>query len=244
MPKRLVLFDIDETITYSDGAGRRAVSFALSKLLSVPPEATHISMSGKTDPQIMHEILENSGFPVEGREEKFKEWVEIYLRALESEIDKPNTYNLHEGAKEIIERLHDHEDAYLGLLTGNIERGARLKLGVFDLNSYFPIGAFGSDNHDRMELPAIAHARAEEHYGQEFTADQVVIIGDAENDIKCAKGYGAVSLAVNTGKTTREQLESLNPDFLFPSLSNMDEILTAIFADRVKALSRPPAKLG
>jgi phosphoglycolate phosphatase len=237
MAKRLVLFDIDETITYSDGAGRRAVSFALSKLLNVSPEATRISMSGKTDPQILHEILENSGYPLEERDAKFHEWTEIYLGALESEIQKPNTYNLHNGVKEIILHLHDNEDAYLGLLTGNIERGARLKLGLFDLNSYFPIGAYGSDNHDRMALPAIAHARAEEHYCEKFTPDQIIIIGDAENDIKCAKGYGAVSLAVNTGKTTREQLESLKPDFLFPSLANMDEILTAIFADHAKALS-------
>jgi phosphoglycolate phosphatase len=228
--KRLVLFDIDETLIYSDGAGRRAVSGAIAKLFKVPPEAAQVSMSGKTDPQILHEILTNAGMSEAEYQERVPEFTEVYLQALERELESANTYKLHMGVCELINELDRHEHALLGLLTGNIERGARLKLQRFDLNKYFPVGAYGSDAMDRMALPEIAKQRGEKHYGQSFEPGQLVIIGDAENDIRCAKGFGAKSLAVNTGRTTREQLAALSPDYLFSSLVDTQAILAAIFS--------------
>jgi phosphoglycolate phosphatase len=228
--KRLVLFDIDETLIYSDGAGRRAVSGAIAQLFNVPPEAARVSMSGKTDPQILHEILTNAGMSEAEYEARVPEFTEVYLQALAHELETASTYKLHQGVTELIDELERHEHALLGLLTGNIERGARLKLARFDLNKHFPIGAFGSDAMDRNALPAIAKLRGEKHYGQSFEPDQLVIIGDAENDIRCAKGFGAKSLAVNSGRTTREQLMALSPDYLFSSLADTEAILTAIFS--------------
>jgi phosphoglycolate phosphatase len=228
--KRLVLFDIDETLIYSDGAGRRAVSGAISKLFNVPPEAAQVSMSGKTDPQILHEILTNAGMSEAEYQARVPEFTEVYLQALELELKNAATYKLHAGVMELINELNGHEHALLGLLTGNIERGARLKLERFDLNKYFPMGAFGSDAMDRNDLPEIAKQRGEKHYGQSFEPSQLVVIGDAENDIRCAKGFGAKSVAVNTGRTTREQLLALSPDFLFPSLVDTNAILNAIFS--------------
>jgi len=232
--KRLVLFDIDETIMRSDGAGRRAVTTALHVLLGVPAEAVKVVMSGKTDPQIMHEILTNAGYPEEEQEKRVEELIERYLIALESEIASGDRYKLHLGASELIAALHEREDVELGLLTGNVERGARMKLSKFDLNRYFPIGAYGSDSRDRLKLPAIAHKRAQDHYGQPFELDEIVIIGDAENDILCAKGYGVVSLAVNTGRTSKAELEALSPDHLFATLEDTETILAAIFEDHSK----------
>src|SRR5271168_2671701 len=173
--KRLVLFDIDETLIYSDGAGRRAVSGAIAKLFNVPPEAAQVSMSGKTDPQILHEILSNAGLSETEYQARLPEFTEVYLKALEHELKNASTYKLHKGVTELINELDGHEHALLGLLTGNIERGARLKLEQFDLNKHFPVGAFGSDAMDRMALPKIAKERGEKHYGQSFEPNQLVI---------------------------------------------------------------------
>jgi phosphoglycolate phosphatase-like HAD superfamily hydrolase len=238
MKKRLVLFDIDETLIYSGGAGRRAISIALAKLCAVPAEATQINMSGKTDPQILHEILSNAGVSESERNARLPALIELYLSFLESELENGPGYRLLDGVPEVIAQLEEIEGAYLALLTGNVEQGARLKLERFDLNRHFPTGAFGSDAHNRMELPAIACKRASEHYGLGFAPEELVIIGDAENDVLCAKGFGAVSVAVNTGRTTKEALMALEPDFFFETLTDTKQILAAIFSELnvVKAL--------
>lgn len=224
----LVLFDIDETMIKSDGAGRRALNKALSKVAPVPIQSTSVTMSGKTDPQICREIL-----LVSKVQEKDIDWLigeafKIYPQILEEEIQKAESYTLLKGVCELIDALSSIKNNFLGLLTGNIEPGARLKLAPFDLNQYFPVGAFGSDSANRMELPAIAAQRATSHYQRHFSNQQVVIIGDSILDVQCAKGFGAVSIAVNTGKTSKLDLISCQPDFLFPSLENTKAVLRAI----------------
>jgi len=229
MSRRLILFDIDETLINPSGVGRRAISNALAMLFNVPPEATRVSMAGKTDPQILYEILTNAGMTESECEARVPELIELYLKTLECELENANGYKLHAGVNELLAELDSHAEGRLGLLTGNVERGARMKLSKFDLNRYFPMGAFGSDSRDRMALPAIAHERAIRHYGENYQPHELVIIGDAENDILCAKGFGARSLAVGTGRTSKEQLLALSPDFLFDSLQDTKAILEAIF---------------
>jgi phosphoglycolate phosphatase len=228
--KRLVLFDIDETMISSDGAGRRAIARILNEHYGVPEEAMKISMSGKTDPQILREIFQACG--KEGKFEQHTEHIfELYLGVLDDEIHKSRYYIVHEGVVELLEALVAEERAYLGLLTGNIERGAQMKLHRFDLLRYFPIGAFGSDSANRLDLPGIACERASKYFDIQFKPQEVVIIGDAINDVLCAKGYGAISIAVNTGRTTWQELEELNPDYLFKSLKDTSEVIEAIFSD-------------
>jgi phosphoglycolate phosphatase len=228
--KRLVLFDIDETMISSDGAGKRAIARVLNQHYQVPEEAMRISMSGKTDPQILREIFSGCG-----KEDAFENCTEhifeLYLGVLEEEIEKARYYIIHEGVVELLEALLADERAYLGLLTGNIERGAHMKLQRFDLLKYFPIGAFGSDSADRLDLPAIAAKRAHGHFDIKFAPSEVVIIGDAVNDIRCAKGYGAVSIAVNTGRTTWAELQEQNPDYLLRSLKDTQHVLELIFSE-------------
>ncbi|MGH9549212.1 MAG: HAD family hydrolase [Terriglobales bacterium] len=228
--KRLVLFDIDETMISSDGAGRRAIARVLNENYEVPEEAMNISMSGKTDPQILREI-----FRACGKEHSFESHTEhifeLYLGVLEEEIHRSRYYIVHEGVVELLEKLVEKEHAYLGLLTGNIERGAQMKLHRFDLLRYFPIGAFGSDSPNRLDLPAIARERAKKYFNIDFQPHEIVIIGDAVNDVLCAKGYGCISIAVNTGRTTWEDLEEQKPDYLFRSLKGTDEVMQAIFSD-------------
>ncbi|MBX9671156.1 MAG: HAD hydrolase-like protein [Candidatus Obscuribacterales bacterium] len=227
---RLVLFDIDETMISSNGAGRRAIGRMLSKTFGIDPREIKVSMSGKTDPQILAEIFKAADLDESQMTGKQEEMFEFYLSVLQEEVNKANRYIMHDGVVALLECLLTKEKCYLGLLTGNIERGARIKLERFGLNKYFPLGAYGSDSHDRMHLPAIATDRATEHYQVNFAPSQVVIIGDSIYDVMCAKGYGAKSIAVNTGSTSLSDLEEQKPDFLFTSLANTDEVVEAIFS--------------
>jgi phosphoglycolate phosphatase len=229
--KRLVLFDIDETMISSDGAGRRAIARVLNESYGVPEEAMRIPMSGKTDPQILREIFQACN-KQEAFESSTERILELYLGVLEEEIHRSRYYIIHEGVVELLEALVAEERAYLGLLTGNIERGAQMKLHKFDLLKYFPIGAFGSDSPNRLDLPAVACQRALKHWQIQFEPHEVVIIGDAVNDVLCAKGYGAVSIAVNSGRTTWAELEAQEPDYLFSTLKDTEKVLDAIFAER------------
>jgi phosphoglycolate phosphatase len=215
----------------SDGAGRRAIARVLNENYGVPESAMRLPMSGKTDPQILREIFKSCG--KEGAFDSCTEHIfELYLGVLEEEIDKSRYYIIHEGVVELLEALVAEERAYLGLLTGNIERGAHMKLHRFDLLKYFPIGAFGSDSANRLDLPAVAQDRAKRFFDIEFAPNEVVIIGDAINDVLCAKGFGAISIAVNTGRTTWEELEAQQPDYLFKSLKDTAQVIDAIFSDQ------------
>ncbi|MBX3154044.1 HAD hydrolase-like protein [Candidatus Obscuribacterales bacterium] len=227
---RLVLFDIDETMISSDGAGRRAIGRALCDIFGIDTSKMTLRMSGKTDPQILSEILKLADKMEDDFEHLKEEMFRVYLTLLQEEINNAGYYIVHPGVYEILDALHAHETGYLGLLTGNIEDGARLKLNRFDLNKYFPLGAYGSDSANRNDLPHIATERARKHFNVEFKPEQVVIIGDSIYDVLCAKGYGARSIAVNTGATPKADLVEQNPDFLFDNLSDTKAVLDAIFA--------------
>jgi phosphoglycolate phosphatase len=237
--KRLVLFDIDETMISSDGAGRRAIARVLNEHYGVPESAMRIPMSGKTDPQILREIFR--ACDKEGAFDNCTENIfELYLGVLEEEIHKSRYYIIHEGVVELLEALVAEERAYLGLLTGNIERGAHMKLHRFDLLKYFPIGAFGSDSANRNDLPGVACERARKFFKIDFQPNELVIIGDAINDVICAKSYGAISIAVNTGRTTWEELEAQQPDYLFKSLKDTAQVINAIFSAPARPLGEKP----
>ncbi|HEY9868111.1 MAG TPA: HAD hydrolase-like protein [Candidatus Obscuribacterales bacterium] len=232
MRRRLVLFDIDETMIKSDGAGRRAIMRALRQVFGITCDTTAVAMSGKTDPQICREILKEAGFSCRDLESRLKEVFQVYPPMLAEEIERSAGYRLHQGVRELIEALLSTDSAYLGLVTGNIEPGARLKLAPFDLNCCFPIGAFGCDSADRMDLPPIARKRASAHYKVDFSHDEVVVIGDSVADVRCAAGYGALSIAVASGKTPRTDLAACRPHFLFESLQDTQAVLEAIFSTR------------
>jgi phosphoglycolate phosphatase-like HAD superfamily hydrolase len=229
--QRLVLFDIDETMVSSHGAGRRALEKAMTEVLKRPISCEGHSLSGKTDPQICFEVLSAHGVERDAVERLLPDIFEVYLPALVVEVDRSAEFKIHAGVVDLLERLQAHDEAYLGLLTGNIEPGARVKLGKFQLNDYFSFGAFGSDAHNRMDLPAVAHRRAQDIFKCSFAPEELVIIGDARNDVLCAQGYGAKAVAVCTGKTTKETLAELKPDHLFDSLEDTCRVLDAIFAN-------------
>jgi len=204
---------------------------ALAERHDLPDAMTSIPMSGKTDPQILGEIFAASSVKLEGEElqKEIQHVIELYLGFLDEEIPASQNYIIHTGVPALLDRLSEQENAYLGLLTGNVESGARKKLKKFDLNKYFDIGAYGSDSANRLDLPAVAVKRALQHFNQSFEPGEVVIIGDSVNDIACAHHYGATALIANTGKTTWAELEAHKPKYLFKDLGNVDQVMTAIF---------------
>lgn len=227
---KVLLFDIDGTLLLTHGVGRRSVELALSEVTGRPIDTSSISFSGKTDPQIMTEVFEANGFPGHALNGLLDEALDRYCHHMTRRV-KPEGVEVLPGIPSLLDRLAARDDVALGLLTGNLESMAFLKLEAAGLARHFSFGAFGSDHPDRYELPPIALARASEHLGREFAGADLVIIGDTEHDIGCGRGVGAFSVAVCTGRFDRACLMVHGADVLFDDLSNADAFIHAVFGE-------------
>ncbi len=225
---RLVLFDVDGTLVSTRGAGRRALERAMRDVYGSAGAIDAYDFHGKTDPLIVRDLLTAAGKSRETIEAGFSSCFSRYLVHLEEEIGDGDQVTLYAGVKKVVEALATRQDVLLGLLTGNIEGGARLKLSPTGLLPYFKLGAYGSDSADRTALPAIAAQRARMLTGRAFPGDAVVIVGDTPLDIECARAYGAWVAAVATGRHALEDLASHRPDFLFRDFSHTKAVLSAL----------------
>lgn len=227
-PDRLLLFDIDGTLLSAGGAPRRAFRRALIEHFGTDGDAENSDFSGKTDPQIVFELMNGAGFGDDHIEERIAAVFEHYLAGLERELQRETRHRLHPGVARLVPALADDPRVVLGLLTGNVEAGARLKLAHFGLWDAFALGAFGSDDRSRDRLPAIAIARAEARTGRRFEGRDVVVVGDTPADIRCARAAGAIAVAVATGRPTRAELAACGPDYLIDSLAGWTDLLAAL----------------
>jgi phosphoglycolate phosphatase len=227
MARRLVLFDIDGTLITDGGAARHSYALALRETYGYEGDLTRYDFSGRTDPQITSMVLGDAGFTEEEISERSPQLWETYLRELATHAT-PERVRALPGIRALLDRLASRHDVTLALLTGNIERGARLKLAPAALNDYFPFGAFGSDSALREELPPIAVERASKIDGHRFRGRDVVIIGDSIYDIRCGVPHEATTIAVASGKTPAEKLRAENPDHFFESAEELAGILGAI----------------
>jgi phosphoglycolate phosphatase len=218
---RLILFDIDGTLLDSGGAGVRALDLALKELFSVENGFQGISMAGKTDPLIMREGLVKHRLPVDGNLEKV---TAAYLRHLQQEIQNDRK-NIKPGIYETLDTLRGMTNFSIGLLTGNIEKGARIKLEPFQLNAYFPSGAFGSDNEDRNMLLPVAVTRYQELFSYTIRIEECIIVGDTPRDVECAQIYGATCFAVATGPYSTDDLMDAGADYVVEDLSDPSPLL-------------------
>jgi phosphoglycolate phosphatase len=218
---RLVLFDIDGTLIDSGGAGVRSLDLALRELFSIDNGFHGISMAGKTDTQIIKEGLIKHGIPTNGTIDAV---IKAYLNYLEKEINNDRKH-VKPGIYEVLEELKPLQDLGLGLLTGNIEQGARIKLEPFKLNDYFPTGAFGSDDEDRNNLLPVALKRFEELFHRKIEADNCIVVGDTPRDVECAHIYGAMCIAVATGPYSYEALMKAGADYVVRDLSDRNALL-------------------
>jgi len=229
---RLLLFDVDGTLLTARGAGRRAVKAALERVYGTGGTIDQYDLRGQTDQRIVFDVLEAAGLPREAVRERLDDFFETYARGLVEEIgDGRNVVTL-PGVASLIPRLDQTHGVLLGLVTGNIEEGARIKLAPTGLWPYFPIGAFGSDDVDRRRLPSLAARRAHALVGYSFRPEEVLVIGDTPFDIECARAFGAVSVAVATGYHTRAELLGGRPDLLFDDFSDVERAATALLSVR------------
>ena len=227
----IVLFDIDGTIMHAGKTPAKAILRAIEEVYGVedpmPPRGTY-SFAGKTDPEIVADLLSRKGYPEEEIQAHLEEVFDRYIRYLEAGMRRGDDAYLYPGILPLLCALDERDDIILGLLTGNIEEGARIKLDRFDIADYFRVGAYGSDSPDRNELPGILLGRVREMTGRSYGGADVVIIGDSVQDIRCARAIDATAIAVATGTTSRRELAAAGPDHLFEDLSRTDLALDVI----------------
>jgi phosphoglycolate phosphatase len=225
---RLVLFDIDGTLLSTNGHGVRAMMVAYTAVWGRDPSNVDYRMSGKTELAISLELMGLLGFSRAEVERELPRFWELYPRELRRHIDARTT-TVHPGIRELVRAVGEREDMVLGLLTGNCEAAAQVKLEVAGLDG-FAIGVYGAHHEERADLPPLAVAAARERYGQEFRGKSIVIIGDTPNDIRCGRAVGARTIAVGTGRVPLEELSAHAPDFLFRDFSQLEAVLAAIQA--------------
>ncbi len=230
MPTKLVLFDIDGTILLTAGAGRRAIVAAISEDVSDSSRLHEVRFDGKTDPQIVTELLEAAGHPGPHESKRVKSLCSRYVRLLEHELQLPTSQTMvMPGVLSLLDRLETEEGVVLGLLTGNLAEGAALKLRSAGLDpGRFRVGAYGSDSAHRLELPPIAARRAGPYFGRVPSGSEVVIIGDTPADVACGSGIDARSVAVATGAYSVAELTACGPAAVFEDLSDTDQVIRAI----------------
>ncbi|MGD8377905.1 MAG: HAD family hydrolase [Acidobacteriota bacterium] len=221
---RLFLFDVDGTLVDVGGAGRAALERAFGEVFAVPDPRgllQPIRFDGGTDQGILRVAVERAGLEPSRFRERRGEFDAAYLRHLRDILaGPPRGSGVLPGVLPLLESLQARGDA-LALMTGNSEAGARTKLAPFDLNRFFPVGAFGSDHEDRRALADLARRRVESRRRVRFEPVRVVVIGDSVMDVRAGKAHGFRTVAVLTGWTSREVLAAENPDRLCVDLREL-----------------------
>lgn len=232
MKRKLVLFDIDGTLLLSAGAGRRAILAALAEHIPNPAGTEGIRFDGKTDPQIVMELLGAAGDPSPRDAAKIAAVLECYVQHLEQDLAVHGARSrLMPGIPALLDALEAETSVVLGLLTGNVAPGARLKLRAAGLDpERFPVGAFGSDHAERGALPPIAARRAEPYFGRAPTGPEVVIIGDTPADVSCGACIGARAIAVATGGYGLRELEATGAHAVFADFSDLSRAREVILS--------------
>lgn len=228
---RLLLFDVDGTLVSARGAGRRAIGRALEAVYGVTGPLATYDFRGKTDPQIVLDLMGSAGLAREGIEAGLPRFYARYVEDLRDEIGRGGV-EVMPGIAELVGRLAASPGTLLGLLTGNIEGGARIKLEPTGLLPHFRVGAYGSDEADRAKLPALAVRRAQALAGEPLVPKRVVVIGDTPLDIACARAFGACAVSVATGGHRVEELAAHRPDFLFADFADVGTVLAALLDGR------------
>jgi phosphoglycolate phosphatase len=227
---KIVLFDVDGTLLWTDGAGRRAIHRALLAVLGIEHPQSGFRFDGRTDPEIVRLLAEEAGRP--SHPAAVAEVLERYVALLDEELSRPgHRTTVYPGVFDLLAALEGRDDCVVGLLTGNVVDGARLKLRSGGLDfTRFRVGAFGSDHPDRSALPALAQRRARDALGVEAAGKDVVIVGDTPADVACGRGIGARAIGVATGSFSVAELLACGADAAFADLSDTGAVMAAVLA--------------
>lgn len=221
----LLLFDIDGTLITSGGAGEGALIDAMQERFGRQEDLEGITLAGATDALIARMMLEKQG--IEATTENKAALLDTYLHHLPARLPRHDGKIL-PGIVKLLDALKGRDDCILALLTGNLVRGAQIKLSHYGVWDYFEFGAFADDHHDRNELGKFARARAVEKRGEEFPPERIWIIGDTPRDIECGRAIGAKTAAIATGNYSTAELASHHPDCLFDDLSDTEAVIAAL----------------
>lgn len=222
MLRRLILWDIDGTLLTTGPVGRLALETAARRVAGIR-RVPEVVMSGKTDPQIVREILSLSGMG-DGDIERLLpvalEEAEGILAAEAGRIREEGT--VHPGVRELLDALRATDGVRQSLLTGNIVANAHTKVRAFGLERFFDfgVGAYGTDHHDRDRLVPIALRRASERLDVDYRLDEVWVIGDTPHDLRCAKAGGVRCLIVGTGHGGFDAVRGLDADCVLEDLAD------------------------
>lgn len=214
---RLILFDIDGTLLSCGPQVKPLFGAALREVFgTLGPLGGH-DFAGKTDPLSVVELMVGQGRDEREVRARMPDVRSAFARHLDSGLRREEM-RLMPRVREMLHDLAARDDLHLALLTGNWEPSGRIKLGRFDLNGFFPFGAFGDDAEDRRELVPVALERAHQITGVRFRPEDALIIGDTARDVDCGRVHGVPTLAVATGFTPAEDLEAAGADWVVKDL--------------------------
>ncbi|MBM3995744.1 MAG: HAD family hydrolase [Planctomycetes bacterium] len=217
----ICLFDIDGTLLASGGAGKAALELAFTETFGISLRV-QISYAGRTDRAIARDLLHHH--EIEHTAENWEKLRAGYLARLPASLNRHNGRVL-PGILALLEALQRRGNVTLGLLTGNVRAGARVKLGHFGLFDHFAFGGFGDLHFDRDDVAREALAAARSHVGESVTPERIWVIGDTPLDVKCARAIGANVVAVATGVHTVEQLADARPELTLRDFSDSTAFL-------------------
>jgi len=240
---RLLIFDVDGTLTDSAGITRAAYESVVEELYGVSNSTRAIKPAGRTDRDIFFEILNLNQIEVADPNPEFRKFCDLYIPLLGRLLTESKKPRLLLGVKTLLEKLAALEPIHLALGTGNIEQSAYLKLNRHNIASYFPVGGFGSDSSVRSEIIAIALRRAQHYYRVPFSVRDTWVIGDTPYDIQAGRELGVNTLAVATGPHDQFELARHKPSALFADLDDWEHFIRVIVGKikfNVEGLVREP----
>jgi phosphoglycolate phosphatase-like HAD superfamily hydrolase len=233
----IVLFDIDGTLISSGGAGRAALLAGLDEEFGPRRLDGHLELRGRTDRAILHDLLRLAGLPdtpenIDRLRAAYLRQLPALMRAHATEVAADSRYHARvlPGIAALLDGLTRRDEVCIGLLTGNMRDGARIKLGHFGLFDYFTFGGYGDVYHDRDDVARAALDDARRHLDRPIEPDRVWVIGDTPLDVRCARAIGSRVLAVVTGWHDRAELAACAPDLLLDDLSDASPLLSLVFA--------------
>ena len=225
---KLLVFDIDGTLLFGRGVPKDVFLTVVRRRFPEYSQTSDFHFSGLTDPQIAQKLLVDYIGAQQDKTTFIAAVLQEFLEELEKKITPENPPLVLPGVRRLPDFWQQSKRSFLGLVTGNMQRGAEIKLSACQLHHYFPVGAFGSDSPDRNLLPPMALQRAEAFYGVSFSKEIVRTIGDSIYDVRCARVNSLRSLAVASGMTAKKTLSAEKPDFVIDDLSATGHVLSVL----------------